>query len=445
MNYQTLAFLIAWLFPTKNDRDKFRTFCKKLDTRKESKIIQKRYAKLIKRIQHKYQNKKLKIVFLSSENPKWAYQSLYEEFEKNPKFDVQVLITVREDLLKKKFKFLEYEKQARKNYNFFKEKEMNVVYAFDFKKKEYINLEEFQPDIIFYEQPWDLPKKQSIINTSKYALGFYCSYGSCTTNGSNEYSHAFYGDVYTYFLDNDYIKNILIEHGYNEKSLVVSGQPKLDAYLKPINYSNIQWKEKDKKHIIWAPHHSFYDNSTLKFGTFNWNYKFFYNFAKEHQEYEFIFKPHPALKKRIVRQGLMSYSKMTEYFKMWENLPNAQVYEMGNYFDMFRTSDLLITDCNSFLYEYLPTKKPVIHLIGEHSVGHNAFGQKIISGYYPARNMEELQSQIDLVLFKNQDPLLSVREEIIEKNLVQPEGGVAKFIEKFITDLLTTEKLKEGL
>lgn len=447
MKYSFISFLIAWIFPTKDDRAEFRIFCRELDNRKKVQLIQSRYPKVIEHLQKKYKNKqKLKVVFLNSENSKWSYQSLYEKFKENPNFEVQVLITVLEIHLKKKYKFLEYEKQARKSYNFFAEKGINVAYAFDFKNNKYIDLKEFSPDIIFYEQPWSLPKEQSIIKTSKYALCFYSSYGSAITNGKNEYCDILFKEVYKYFVDNPVIEDILIwQHNFNPSNLSVAGSLKLDAYLKPIDETNIIWKTKGKKRIIYAPHHSFSDNSTLRFGTFTWNYKFFYNFAKEHQEYEFIFKPHPELKRQIIRQGLMSIGEMTEYFKMWENLPNAQVYEFGNYFDMFRTSDLLITDCNSFLYEYLPTKKPVIHLIGEHSVGHNEFGQKIISGYYAVRNMEELQSQIDLILFKNKDPLLSVREEVIEKILVQPEGGVAKFIEKFITNLLTTEKLKEGL
>ena len=211
---------------------------------------------------------------------------------------------------------------------------------------------------------------------------------------------------------------------------------KLDAYLEPTNQSNIIWKSQNKKRVIYAPHHSFYKDSMLGFGTFDWNYKFFFNFAKNHPEIEFIIKPHPELKRQIVKQGLMSISEMTQYFEMWENLPNAQVYEYGNYFDMFKTSDLLITDCNSFLYEYLPTKKPVIHLISESSVGHNSFGEKIISGYYNASNIDELNKQLELVLFKNEDPLLPVREKIIAEDLIQPKDGVAKFIEKFITDLL---------
>lgn len=436
MKYSIVSTLIAWIFPTKQDRADFRKFCNDIDLRQDTETIWSRYPKLIKHLKNEFSKRKLKVVFLSSENPKWVYQYLYEEFANNPKFDVQVLITVRDKLLKKKYEFLEYEKLARKNYNCFKENGMNAAYAFDFKKKEYINLKKFDPDIVFYEQPWELSKKQGVKEISKYALPLYCTYGSCITNGINEYSESFYRDVYTYFIDNECVKKVLVEHGCREQALVVCGQPKLDAYLKPINQSNIIWKSQNKKRVIYAPHHSFYKDSMLGFGTFDWNYNFFFNFAKNHPEIEFIIKPHPELKRQIVQQGLMSISDMTQYFEMWENLPNAQVYEYSNYFDMFRTSDLMITDCNSFLYEYLPTKKPVIHLISKNSVGHNDFGEKIISGYYNASNIDELTSQLDTVLFKGQDPLLSVREKIIAEDLIQPEGSVAKFISNYITQIL---------
>ena len=439
MHYSILSFLFAWIFPTKDDRERFRTFCRELDARKNSELIQQRYSKIIKKLQNDFQTRKLKVVFLSSENSKWVYQSIYEEFSQNPHFEVQILVTVRETLLKKKYRFCEWEKLAKNSYNFFKNQNMNVDFAFDFKKKKFKDLKEFNPDIIFYEQPWDLSKEQSIIKTSNYAISFYCSYGSCITNGKNEYSEVFYKDVYTYFLDNVSVKNVLIEHGCNPDSLTVSGQPKLDAYLKPVNESNIQWKTKNQKRVIWAPHHSFYEESTLGFGTFEWNYKFLYDFAKNHPEIEFILKPHPDLKRQIVRNNLMSISEMTEYFKMWEQLPNAQVYEMGNYFDIFRTSDLLITDCNSFLYEYLPTKKPVIQLISKNSVGHNDYGQKIVSGYYKANTIEELEELVNKVLINGEDPLLSVREKVIAEDLVQPSKGVANFILNFVLKIFSYE------
>lgn len=296
------------------------------------------------------------------------------------------------------------------------------------------------PDIIFYEQPWSLLEEQSLAKTSKYALNFYCAYGSSITNGTNEYLENFYKDIYVYFLDNEYIKDILANNGCNEKSLIVCGQPKLDLYLKPIDDSNIIWKTKNKKRVIWAPHHSFYEDSVLRFGTFDWNYKYLYNFAKNNLDIEFILKPHPELKRQIIRNNVMNITEMTEYFKMWEKLPNAQIYEMANYIDMFRTSDLLITDCNSFLYEYLPTKKPVIQLINKKSVGHNFFGQKIISGYYKARNIEELEALINMLLIKQEDPFLNIREKVIAEDLIQPKDGVARFILDFILNILEVGK-----
>lgn len=434
MHYSILSFLFAWMFPTKDDRTEFRSFCRNIDLRQERSLIKDRQIKLVKKIKVEAARRKLKVVFLNSQNSKWVYQSLYEEFEKNPHFEVQVLITVGDKMMKKKNAFLNYKKIALDNYNFFASKNMNVAYAFDFDKKQYIDLNTFKQDLIFYEQPWRLNKHHNVLATSKYALPFYCSYGSNITNGTNEYSETLYGDVYTYFLDNNFTKKFLKSHNLDENRLSVAGQLKLDAYLKPIDKTKILWKT-NKKRIIYAPHHSFSDDSILRFGTFDKNYKFFYNYAKSHLEFEFILKPHPELKKNIIKEKLMSIEEMTQYFRMWEELPNAQIYEFGCYFDIFRTSDLLITDCNSFLFEYLPTNKPVIHLINDKSVGHNEYGQKIISGYYSAKNIDEINQLIEQLLVKEYDPLKEVRTNVIEKDLIRPNGGVSKYIVRHIEEI----------
>lgn len=431
MHYSILSFLFAWILPTKDDRREFRRFCRNLDLKQESILIKKRQMKLIETLKEEATKRALKVAFLNSQNPKWVYQSLYEEFAKNPHFEVQVLITVGDEMQKEEHSHLNYKKLALDNYNFFLSKNMNVAYAFDFNKKQYIDLKIFKPDIIFYEQPWGLNRKHNILSTSKYALAFYCSYGSCISNGINEYSEIFFGDVYTYFLDNDFAKKVLVAHKFSEENLCVAGQLKLDAYLKPIDKTKILWQT-NKKRIIYAPHHSFSPNSVLRFGTFDKYYKYFYDYAKSHTEFEFILKPHPELKREIIRQNLMSNSQMLEYFKAWEELPNAQIYEFGCYFDIFRASDLLITDCNSFLYEYLPTNKPVIHLINNKSVGHNEYGQKIISGYYFAKNIDEVNQLVEQLLIQEYDPLKDIRTNAIETVLKQPKGGVGKYIVEHI-------------
>ena len=437
MKYVIISSLIGWIFPTKDDRRNFKNFCQKIDERKNSIKIRNQQREVLKRLRKEFPLRKIKVVFLNSENAKWGYQNLYDELSSNPKFEVQILLTVRLDVLKNKYKKLDYVKEIQDSYKFFKELGMNVDYAFDVKSKKFINLNKFKPDIIFYEQPWQIAKIHQLPETSKFSLAFCNSYGSNITAGSNEYSGLLYKDVCTYFLDNNFAKEFLIEKGLDENRLTVAGQLKLDTYQKPIDQSNIIWKTNGKKRIIWAPHHSFYDKSVLRYGTFDWNFKFLYEYAKEHQEFEFILKPHPLLKKQIINQNIMTVEEMNKYFEDWAQLPNAQVFEYNGYFDMFRTSDVMITDSSSFLYEYLPTGKPIIHLINKKSVGYNIFGQKIIKGYYKAFNTEDISLLINKLLVDCDDNLYDLRQDIINNDLCQPKEGTAHFMINHITNIIT--------
>lgn len=388
----------------------------------------KNYKKVLENLSVSAEKRPLKIVFLNSEISKWAYQSLYEELNKNENFELCVLVTVRKSFLKNKYSFLNFKKILDEAYSYFKNKNMNVEYAYDCDKKRYIPLKDFNPDIVFYEQAGDVDSSQNVYSISDKALTFYCSYGSSTTNGKNEYDLGFLKSVFRYYLDNHYTKNMLQSYGFSSSQLEVSGALKLDAYRKEIDLSNQIWRTNDRKRIIWAPHYSFFNGSTLKFGTFDWNYKFFYDYIKNHPEYEFIVKPHPDLKRQIVRNNLMSVDEMNSYFDSLNSFPNSQIFEGSGYIDMFRCSDLLITDCNSFLSEYLPTGKPVIHLINKDSVGFNEYGEKIISGYYKAKNTEDIERLITKLIIEQNDDLKEQRLNTIKQDLILPENGVARFI-----------------
>ena len=72
------------------------------------------------------------------------------------------------------------------------------------------------------------------MKTSKYALPFYCSYGSCITNGTNEYSEIFYRNVYCHFLDKSVIKTILLRHGFEKQNLLRSRTVKIRCLFKQL-------------------------------------------------------------------------------------------------------------------------------------------------------------------------------------------------------------------
>ncbi len=392
------------------------------------KIIHKNYKSVLTNLRKQFGKQKLKVCFLSSENSKWVYQSLYDKLYQSKIFEPYVLVTLNQHYNKDDLKKLE------NNYNFFRTKGINTKYAFDIKTKKHIPINMFNADIVFLEEPWDIADNQNVYNISKHSLCCYCSYGSGTTNGRNEYCSRVFKQVWKYFLDNNYVKDLLICHGVKPENLCVTGSIKLDAYKTPLNVKKQIWNT-DNFRIIYAPHFSFSKDSVLKFGTFNKYYKFFLEYAKNHPEIEFIFKPHPNLKKEIITKNLLSENAAEEYYLMWTKLPNTHLYENGDYFDIFKSSDLMITDCNSFLTEYLPTLKPVLQLISKNSVGLNKFGEQLTKGYYKIHDLEELENTLDLIINKKSDPLFSTRQECLKQIIIPQEGVATKIFDYLIQEL----------
>ena len=85
---------------------------------------------------------------------------------------------------------------------------------------------------------------------------------------------------------------------------------------------------------------------------------YFLELAKKHPEYSFVVKPHPALRYKCISEKFLTEQEYDDYIAQWNSLENATVYTDGNYFDIFKTSDVLITDSSSFLAEYFYSGKP---------------------------------------------------------------------------------------
>lgn len=177
------------------------------------------------------------------------------------------------------------------------------------------------------------------------------------------------------------------------KNLEAVGYPELDTYLKPTEY--------DKKYIIYAPHWSVGGDTPLNYATFEWNNKFILDFAKQHPELNWVFKPHPALKGKLIESGLMSDKEVENYYNQWNLI--GQKYEGPDYFELFKQSKVLITDCGSFLAEYMPTKNPVILLKSKSAKSYNFLAKKVTKYYYKASHLKELSSLFDEILLNEKD------------------------------------------
>ncbi len=433
MRYSILSFLFAWILPTKSDREQFRDLCKDIDSRRKPYIIQKRYNKKIQQLRAK---NKIKVVFISCTNTKWTYESLLQELKNDKRFEIEVLINTYIDYTNGKWQYSRWQTDMNDNYAWFEKKNISVKYLYSIEKQKFIDLKSFNPDIVFYEQPWQLPKKYQPYNVSKYALTFYSNYGGInTTKCSFKTTKSFRQDLFCYLVDNNFAKQQLEDNFENTNNVYICGNLKLDIYNEPIDYNKQIWKTSNKKRVIWAPHFSFVGQKLLNIGTFDKNYQYLYEYAQKHNEIEFILKPHPELKRHVIANNFMTEDEYNSYMRKWSLLDNAQIYDKGGYFDMFKTSDALITDCSSFLYEYLPSERPIIHLTKYDATPFNEFGNFLTSAYYKAYSIQELEKYLKEVVENDNDYLKEKRMEVLQSLFSKNNSKAASKVKNYILEI----------
>ena len=212
------------------------------------------------------------------------------------------------------------------------------------------------------------------------------------------------------YISHEFIEQEYKNKGYKGNNLKVVGYTKLDRYSDNKKY--------EKKYVIYAPHHSFGKRS-LKLGTFEWNGKYILEYAKKHSDFNWVFKPHPRLKTELLKNNLFKNTEEIDaYYSEWAKI--GSVYEEGNYIDLFKQTKCLITDCLSFLVEFLPAESPVINLKRKDSVCIPQITDKISKAYYQVYDLEELQKILFDVLEKNIDVKKQERLKLMEElNIVR--------------------------
>ena len=411
---------------------------------KRSQLLNKRDYETIKQklIISLTQNKRsLKVVFLVSVSDKWSAQSIFDAMAGDEAFDPLIVVTPRYIADESENKDL-----IEENYNFFQNKNMRVAKGYDEEADCYIDLRKFSPDIIFYQQPWSISTVHFPDRTRNFALTCYIPYGfGCMADKyyQNPKANYFYRNLWKIFSESKFHAKLYEKHNcLLPEQVVVAGYPKMDTYLdKKSPDAGKIWKIKrttnpDIKRVIWAPHWSVM-TPTAEFATFDLNYKFFLEFARKNENIDWIVKPHPRLKRQCADCNLMCQEEIEEYFEQWNQLPNGQVYEGGDFWDIFKTSDGLIFDSISFLAEYMPTGKPMFFIDKPKKIAFNLFGNKLAEGVYRVREWDQIVTCIDEVIIKGNDPLKTKRRSIIENVISLPGTKAGENIKEYLRQELS--------
>jgi len=395
--------------------------------RDTEKRVKANYAAVLNKLKEN-PPKKIKVLFLVNEISKWKTQSLYDLMKNSPYFEPVIALTVAD--WQKYITNDEKQEILQNNYEYFKSLGMNCVYAYDFNKNKPVSLDKFDPQIVFYQQPWVIESCQNIPRVSKYALCCYVPYYVPNYGILSMDCKFFHTLLFRYYVLNDKWAEIYKDYLPDcAGEIIAAGHTTLDYF-----YLNKTKPSDGKNYVIYAPHWSICDEKNPNeenYATFDKNGKAILEYAKAHPDINWVFKPHPTLKSKLYLIGKMTPDEIESYYSEWEKIA-VTCYD-ANYPELFRQSKALITDCGSFLVEYFATGKPLIHLISEANTTEPLEPSKeIFDTFYKVHDLNELNAALDKVVIHDIDDKKEGRETVL-KNAHLPDNYAAQNV---LNDLL---------
>lgn len=361
-----------------------------------------------------------RIAFIVSSFPMWRAQSLYNQLKEDSRFQVIMVINPfwRESVDQK-------EKIAEEFRTYFEQEKMPFADLSNEQSPGKRLRELFDPDILFYPQPYNDLFGNDIDNkffTDK--LICYIPYGMLTIGDPWVYKNHLSNIAWRLYLSSEdrksEAKSILLNKG---KNIRITGDLMVDYFSQPTRQDPWKIVDHKRKRIIWAPHFSIMPGDHLQRNSFVSLSSTMLEMVEIYKDtIQFAFKPHPRLKHELYKHPDWGVEKTNEYYRRWEAGNNTQLEE-GSYIDLFNTSDAMIHDCGSFSVEYLFTEKPVMFVssdINNVTRSLNDFGAKALFAHYQGARKEDIIHFIDSVVLKGEDPMREQRAGFHKRYLTSP-------------------------
>lgn len=361
------------------------------------------------------------VFFFASSLAMWHYQGLVNLLIKDSHFHVFILLcpysSFSEDERIQNIEILK---------DYFTNNNLQAIDTTQWKnvKRELKQIPE--PDILFYPQPYEHLYGNELDSSHYYnKLLCYCPYAVNTISDSHILNTTYHHCSWKIYLETEFHQAELLRFVPNQaENVCVVGNTEADEYLN--NYHRDIWKPlSGHKRVIWAPHFSFQQSSTLHRGSFLWMADLMLEIAQQYSsQLQFCFKPHPRLKSELYKLPDWGKDRTDAYYRKWMNMFNTQ-YEEGTYFDLFMTSDAMIHDCGSFTASYHYSRKPVMFVSKNLDVIKstlNGFGKEALDMHYIGKCKADIVYFLDNVVLGDNDPLKEKREQFFTHFLLPPSG-----------------------
>lgn len=387
------------------------------------------YRKTLPAVQARVKAKgRIRVLFLVYDLAKWKSQLVLERMIADPQFEPIVVLTAADtDWQAPKYIV---QKKHEEMLRFFTNQSVPCYDSYDSVSNSAGALEEYEPDIVYYSQPWGYDARQDPATVAHYALTCYVPYFVPNYGYAKmDCNPIFHRTVYAYFILNnlwaDYFR-VNVASWRRACSYVPTGHPGLDYFSE----AGVSERAFDEQFVIYAPHWSIpHENNENKenYSTFLETGRPMLEYAKAHPEFKWVFKPHPTLKVTLITTGAMTRDEVEACYAEWERIGTACY--TGDYQKLFLDSRLLITDCGSFLSEYGSTGKPIVWLKSKKcKIKLLDFNKRLYDTYYKAFSWTEAEEILSKVLVKGLDPDRGRRMKALEVSGLQDSHAAERIV-----------------
>jgi hypothetical protein len=267
---------------------------------------------------------------------------------------------------------------------------------------ETVDLSSFEPDLFFIPTPFDEKRPPSFQMEALRKLGrvAYVPYGfEIGAYQEFQFNTVVHNSCWRIFSRSERHRALYARYTQvGAEHVVVTGHPKLDPLLAS---PRLLRPYEAPRRVIWAPHFDVRADGT-GWSTFLKYKDHFLAFAGAHPEVEIVVRPHPYLFRTLRERDILSEQEVERFIQTVRSRPNMSLHQHPDYYALFRESDGLVTDCSSFLFEYIPTGAPIFYLENELGPGVNEEGE-LMSAYYAGRDWGSVSEFLQMVI-RREDP-----------------------------------------
>jgi hypothetical protein len=351
----------------------------------------------------------IKVDFYFQWPPGWTnFESVIDAMQANPAFDCRIVV-------------VPYLNWRASDANGDIQRGILQERGLDYTGFETYQLEERQPDVVFLQNPYDEARPEAFRSEYLHECGVKIAYiPYALDSGISEETQ-----LYQFNLLCQNLATWIFSRSERHKAefgvqcqagnghVYVTGHPKFDHYQHRFHLS-AERQPGTVKTLLWTPHFVLPGERKM-YTTFTLYCAAFLKLIQR-DDIHLIIRPHPLLSQWIGDASATARSLYQQLLAAAQQRTNVEWDSGHDYKLTFARSDALLADAGSFLFEYLPSKKPILYLTHESCYGLNRTADFIYHAYDVAWQEEDIFTFVDNIV-AGHDPMKARREQVLREEL----------------------------